>query len=79
MTSNQMRAIGLAELLRSGEADAVTLLDPEWHLLLLAAGKSGHRVTPDVIANAVLTNATRRVGYFEPRERIRRNRVELCS
>ena len=46
-TSNQRRAVVLAEAIRDGAAEADGLSDADWHLLLLAANvRSGQPLPP---------------------------------
>ena len=65
LTSNQQRALALANRLIDDATAAPLLDDSDWHLLLLAAGLSGARSRPAfVVAERTLDYARRRVGYF---------------
>ena len=64
MTTNQQRAVALAEAIRRGWLEPATLLDEDWNLLLLAAGLNRCQSSPRLVASRVLDRSRRRVGYF---------------
>ena len=64
MTRNQHLAAHLADALANGRADATSLSDGEWALLLLAAGVHCAAANPDVVARRVLRRRTSHSGYF---------------
>lgn len=64
MTSNQRRAIFLADLILKGHVDPAELSEIDWDLLLLAAGLYKTATPPRVVALRVLANAEHLEGYF---------------
>lgn len=66
MTSNQRRAIEIAQGVLSGGSNGSLLTDGEWHLLLLGAGLNCHHAPLLNVAGRVLENANRHAGYFAP-------------
>ena len=64
MTSNQRRAIFLANLIVKGYTDPANLSEIDWSLLLLAAGLYRVTTPPVVVAARVLANAEALDGYF---------------
>ena len=66
MTTNQERAIALAEGICAGTVDPLSVADEDWHLLLLAAGMNHCRSLPPTLCRRVLSRANQRVGYFQP-------------
>lgn len=65
MTRNQQRALDLAVAIIRGIADEVALSEPDWHLLLLAAGMNKTLSDPLAVCGRVLDQAQRREGYFQ--------------
>jgi hypothetical protein len=66
VTSNQARAILLANALCDGSADPLGLAEADWHLLLLAAGENRACACERTIAQRVLQAAQAAAGYFSP-------------
>jgi hypothetical protein len=66
MTSNQRRAMKLADDIRRFGLAAGDVNDADWTLLLLAAGQNNCRALPQNVALRVLDQASRSVGYFAP-------------
>ena len=74
MTSNQQRAMKLADDIRRFGLSAGDVNDADWTLLLLAAGQNNCRALPQNVALRVLDQASRSVGYFAPL-----NEEEICA
>jgi len=64
VTSNQRRAVLLADLILKGRVDPVELSEIDWDLLLLAAGVHKVATPPAKVALRVLANAEHLAGYF---------------
>lgn len=64
MTSNQRRAILLADQILKGHAEPAKISETDWSLLLLAAGLHRVATPPPVVAIRVLSNAEHLEGYF---------------
>jgi hypothetical protein len=64
MTSNQRRVIRLATQILEDEHFAAKISDPEWELLLLAAGLNNVSARPSMVAHLVLHNLAHADGYF---------------
>lgn len=64
MTRNQQRARELAGAIIRGTIDAIGLSEPDWHLLLLAAGLNKALSEPLQVCRRILDQAERRAGYF---------------
>ncbi len=64
MTSNQQRAVLLADLILKDRVDSAELSEIDWDLLLLAAGLYKVTTPPLVVALRVLVNAENLQGYF---------------
>ena len=66
MTSNQRRAMKLADDIRQFGLTSGEVSDSDWTLLLLAAGQNNCRALPQNVAQRVLDQASRSAGYFAP-------------
>jgi hypothetical protein len=66
MTSNQRRALKLADAIRRFGLGGDDLCESDWSLLLLAAGLNNCRAMPPNVAQRVLDQAGSSSGYFAP-------------
>ena len=65
MTTNQRRAIRLAQSVFDGRVAAGEIVDEDWVLLVMAAGLTHFKAPPGAISRKVLRDARERAGYFE--------------
>jgi hypothetical protein len=64
MTRNQQRAVQLADAILEHKIRASDVPDPEWQLLLLAAGLENSSSMPVLVAYLVRHNLAQKSGYF---------------
>jgi hypothetical protein len=68
MTSNQQRALFLAQAVIDGDTHPANLTDEDWALLLMAADINNVVASPMRIAYQVLCQFEHRMGYFRAQD-----------